>query len=238
MLLHDPFFFLFFPMKIAEKRAILKLLKQKDLPTIQDFLAGIPAVKTINPLFSGICHSDELIRWHAIAAMGTSLARLADQDMEGARVIMRRFMWSLNDESGGIGWGAPEAMAEAMVQHSRLAEEYCHILVAFMREEGFYLEHPPLQRGLMWAIARLAGHRRELLLAKDADSYLLPYLLEKDEEVKTLAVYALATLSSGKACRQLHTIRDLPHSVTVYSPENDKRVSIDLEALIKERCTP
>jgi hypothetical protein len=232
-------FFLFFaPMKITEKRSILKLLRQKDLATILDFLATIPAIQTINPLFSGICHADERVRWHAIAAMGPSLARLADQDMEGARVVMRRFMWSLNDESGGIGWGAPEAMAEAMVQHSRLAEEYCHILVAFMREDGFFLEHPPLQRGLMWAIARLAEHRRELLLEKEADTYLLPYLLEKDEEVKTLAAYALATLSSEKACRQLHVIQDLPPSVAVYSPEKDKQVTIDLEVLIKQRCTP
>jgi hypothetical protein len=44
--------------------------------------------------------------------MGEVMAHLADKDMESARVIMRRLMWSLNDESGGIGWGAPEAMGE------------------------------------------------------------------------------------------------------------------------------
>lgn len=25
--------------------------------------------------------------------------------MDSARIVMRRLMWSLNDESGGIGWG-------------------------------------------------------------------------------------------------------------------------------------
>ena len=60
--------------------------------------------------------------------MGASLARLADADMEAARIVMRRLLWSLNDESGGIGWGAPESMAEAMCRHQGLALEYAHML--------------------------------------------------------------------------------------------------------------
>jgi hypothetical protein len=95
--------------------------------------------------------------------MGVTVARLANQDMEAARIVMRRFMWSLNDESGGIGWGAPEAMAECLASHAGLAGEYTKILVSFMREDGFYLELPSLQRGLMWGIGRLAQVRPQLL---------------------------------------------------------------------------
>jgi len=36
-------------------------------------------------------------------------------------------MWSLNDESGGIGWGAPEAMGAIMARHTGLADEYANI---------------------------------------------------------------------------------------------------------------
>ena len=57
---------------------------------------------------------DELIRWRAVSAMGIVTAALADARMDAARVIMRRMMWQLNDESGGIGWGIPEAMGEIM----------------------------------------------------------------------------------------------------------------------------
>jgi len=223
-------------MKTKDKRSIQKILQGDDLAAIQGHIAGMPAKQTINPLFSGICHGDQVIRWHAIAAMGPSLARLAEEDMESARVVMRRFMWSLNDESGGIGWGAPEAMAEAMLHHGRLADEYCHILVAFMREDGFYLEYSPLQRGLMWGLARLAGKRSKLLLEKNADEYLLPYLQEKDDTVRGLAAYALATLASKKACHGLREAPDLPPSVTVYSPEEDRHLDIDLHAYIGRRC--
>ena len=55
--------------------------------------------------------------------MGAVVAHLAEKDMESARVVMRRLMCSLNDESGGIGWGAPEAMGEIIASHEGLASE-------------------------------------------------------------------------------------------------------------------
>lgn len=225
-------------MRIKDKRAIQKILQHKNQAAILRDLAGMPAAAVINPLFSGICHANQIIRWHAITAMGATLARLADQEMESARIVMRRFMWSLNDESGGIGWGAPESMAEAMLRHRQLAEEYCHILVAFMREDGFYLEYPPLQHGLLWGLGRLAGGRAELLLQKRADFYLFPYLKEEDETVRGLAAYALATLKSENACEQLRDRAALPPAISVYSPEQDRHLDIDLHSYLNEHCPP
>lgn len=223
-------------MKIKDKRAVQRILGQNDLAAILHHLSAMPAAAIINPLFSGICHANENIRWHAIVAMGVTLARLADEDMEKARIVMRRFMWSLNDESGGIGWGAPESMAEAMRRHQGLAEEYCHILVAFMREEGFYLEHPPLQCGLLWGVSRLAESRAALMLQKEADRYLPPYLKEQDETVRGLAAYALATLASKRACQELPDLAGLPPTVSIYSPEQDRHLNIDLQAYIDRHC--
>ena len=63
--------------------------------------------------------------------MGQVVSNLADTDMESARVIMRRLIWNLNDESGGIGWGSPEAMGDIMACHERLAGEYHRLLVSY-----------------------------------------------------------------------------------------------------------
>ena len=123
--------------------------------------------------------------------------------MEAARVVMRRFMWSLNDESGGIGWGAPEAMGEIMAAHDRLAEEYGHMLVAYMREDGFYLELPQLQQGLMWGLSRFAMVKPDLLKAKNVIIYLLPYLNSPDSTVRGLAARALGFLQSKEASQEL-----------------------------------
>ncbi|MDH3867012.1 MAG: hypothetical protein OES39_07950, partial [Desulfobulbaceae bacterium] len=155
-------------MGIQEKRRISKLLGSSDIEAVIQELRQLPPARVINPLIGSLCSNNETVRWHAITTLGPVVAALADRDMEAARVVMRRFMWSLNDESGGIGWGAPEAMGEIMACHDALAQEYGHILVAYMREDGFFLELEMLQRGLMWGLGRLAQARASLLLEKKA----------------------------------------------------------------------
>ena len=190
-------------MGIREKRRISKLLESSDIEAVIHELRQLPASRVINPLIGALCSSNETVRWHAITALGPIVADLADHDMEAARVVMRRFMWSLNDESGGIGWGAPEAMAEIMAVHDRLAEEYGHMLVAYMREDGFYLELPQLQQGLMWGLSRFAMVKPDLLKAKNVIIYLLPYLNSPDSTVRGLAARALGFLQSKEASQEL-----------------------------------
>ena len=115
-------------------------------------------------------------------------------------------MWSLNDESGGIGWGAPEAMGEVMACHNGLAQEYGHILVAYMREDGYYLELEQLQRGLMWGLGRLAQARPSLLKERNAATYLQSYLESNDTSVRGLAAWALGLLQAKEAIPNLEKL--------------------------------
>ena len=195
------------------KREVLALLAEPDLEAILARLRQYPAKDVVNVLFSAICHSDELVRWHGISAMGEMVARLADQDMEEGRIIMRRLLWSLNDESGGIGWGAPEAMAEIMVHHRGLADEYVHMLISYMREDGEeiwqdgnFLEHELLQRGLLWGIARLAGSRPDLLAGRGVGDEILPYLGSPDAGVRGMAALAAGRLGLASARRPLQEL--------------------------------
>ena len=187
------------------KQEILTLLQQAELDVVFTALAKYPPEKLLNPLFSAICSASAKTKWSAVSAMGATVARLADQDMEAARIVMRRFMWSLNDESGGIGWGTPEAMAECLACHEGLAQEYTKILVSFMREDGFYLELPTLQQGLMWGIGRLAQVRPELLREWQAPRYLQPYLDSEDSVVRALAARALGLLRVTEAAGKITT---------------------------------
>ncbi|MCX5877473.1 MAG: HEAT repeat domain-containing protein [Deltaproteobacteria bacterium] len=196
------------------KQEILTLLSQAELNAVLTALAGYSPEKLLNPLFSAICSASEKTKWNAVSAMGATVSRLADQDMEAARIVMRRFMWSLNDESGGIGWGTPEAMAECLVCHKSLAQEYTKILVSFMREDGFYLELPALQRGLMWGLGRLAQARPELLRDWQAPRYLLPYLDSEDPIVRALAARALGLLQVVEAAAK---IKQSPDDTTEFS---------------------
>lgn len=194
---------------------MMEFLAQKDVELIRSQFAAMEVKDVLHGLFSGICSSDENIHWNAVACMGPAVAKLAEQNMEEARIVMRRMLWSLNDESGGIGWGAPEAMAEIMVHHRGLAEEYIHMLISYMREDGDelfqdgnYLEHEVLQRGLLWGVARLAGTRPEMLLERGVIKDLLPYLQSHDAGVRGLAAKGLGLLRAQGAVEQLQQLQD------------------------------
>ena len=183
------------------KSKVLELLHSPNLVAVLGALQSFPAKDVVNVLFAAICREDPLVRWQAISCMGDAVARLAGEDMEEARVIMRRLLWSLNDESGGIGWGAPECMAEIMCRHAGLAVEYVHMLISYMREDGEeicqdgnFIEHPLLQRGLLWGVARLCRCRPDLLLQKGAGGDISPYLGVPDAEIRGLAVMAAGAL--------------------------------------------
>jgi hypothetical protein len=180
-------------MSRAFKKKVQGLLKSVDLDQAIGELQRFPPQKVINPLFSFLHHTDQDIKWAAIKAMGAIVAGMADADMESARVIVRRLMWNLNDESGGIGWGSPEAMGEILANHERLAEEYAHVLLSYARKDGNYLELPVLQRGLLWGIKRLSEVRPHLV--QEAAPYLSTYLQSGDAEVRELAEQVLNTLN-------------------------------------------
>jgi hypothetical protein len=129
-------------------------------------ISDIPPKTTISPLFSALFSTSRIMRWHAVSCFGIAASELAAENTERVRIVLRRCTWSLNDESGGIGWGAPEAMAEILSCVPRMAEEYASILISFVieREEACnYLEHSPLREGAYWGIARLAQARPDLI---------------------------------------------------------------------------
>ena len=179
------------------KQRAFELLKSADFEQALEELCRLPARQVINPLFSFLYNSDEQIRWRAVTAMGAVMAKLADEDMESARVIMRRLMWNLNDESGGIGWGSPEAMGEILACNEILAKEYARILISYAREDGNFQEHELIQRGVLWGIGRLSQVRPDLV--KDAAPYLLPYLESPDASVRGLAAWIMGLFGVEEA---------------------------------------
>ncbi len=148
----------------------------------------------IKALQEFLYHKDPGIKQRAIKAMGASIAALAEEDMDQARTMMQRFVWDLNDESGGCAWGRPEAMAEAMALHLGLAREFAHLLASFINPEGLYLDYGPLQKGAVWGIARVAKERPGLV--RDAAPFLEEMLGAEDPELRELAALALSNIKS------------------------------------------
>ena len=100
-------------------------------------------------------------------AVGITVSAIARTDLEPGPGNHATAYLELNDESGGIGWGAPEAMGEITAENEILAREYHPILVSYIDEKGNPLENHLLERGVMWGIGRLAQKSPELLREVD-----------------------------------------------------------------------
>ena len=196
------------------KQKVIDLLKADDFAEGLEIFRSCPARRVINPLFALLCSMDSEVKWRATAAMGAVVANLAQEDMESARVIMRRMIWNLNDESGGIGWGLPEAMGEVMAQHDGLAREYVNILLSYIREDGNFLEHEPLQRGVLWGLGRLAQTRPELL--NQAVPHLQPFLKSEDATLRGLAAWTIGLLAAGQDVPGLELLKSDDTEVALY----------------------
>ena len=195
------------------KKKLFDILNQGDLDKALMEIDRLPPRQIINPLLSFIQSGNEKVKWGAVKAAGNVVGRLADSDLEGARVILRRLMWSLNDESGGIGWGSPEVMGEILAAHSGLAREYAHILLSYAREDGNYLELEGLQQGLLWGIGRLCESRPEL--ARGAGRSLSPYLESHNVVIRGLAARIMGLLQVKEALSGLRKLTEDDSSLVI-----------------------
>ena len=182
------------------KKIVGELLASRDIAGAIQTILNFPPKQVINILFSFLLSTDPILKWHTVTAFGRVVAEMAGREMESARVIMRRLMWQLNDESGGIGWGCPEAMAESLALHQDLAREFGLVLVSYIKEDGNYLEYEPLQEGALWGVGRLSLVNPQL--TKSAAPHLLPFLESKNPTLRGLATWCLGLL--GERQSQVH----------------------------------
>ncbi len=213
------------------KKKLAKLILTEDVEQLWLTLDGWPVKFAISPLLSLIYQVDEQIKYKAVVLMGRIMNKLASEDMEAARVVMRRILWSLNEESGGIGWGMPEALGEIMAMNRPLADEYGHMLVAYMREEC-YLEHLVMQRGLMWGLGRLAKVYPQKILDFHGDGYMQMYLESADLQVVGLACRNFGILKIQNATFWIKQFDDAEQEIRVF--ENGIFVDTTVGQLARE----
>jgi len=206
------------------KGIVTNLLGAENFPASWESIRHLPGRRVINPLFACFCHRDLLLRWRAVTAMGLVVSRLADENMESARVVMRRFMWNLNEESGGIGWGCPEAMGECMARSKRLVDEYGCILWSYLHPERNFIEHPALQEGVLWGIGRLA-HARPAMTADGAE-LLTPFLDAPEAALRGLAARACGPLADARLTPLLEKLAADSASFQLYRGERLEACSV------------
>ncbi len=220
------------------KHHVVALLQNETLTAVHKRLSACDQKSLINPLISCLCHTDEKVRWHSVSALGPVISAIAAQEFESARLVMRRFLWMLNDESGGIGWGVPEALSEAMYHNDRLAAEYMHMLVSYARgdgpelfQDGNFIELPLLQRGVLWGLCRLAEKYREQLVKKEAHENIGFYLSSEDAQVRGTASLLCGMLGRHEFTSFLQLLSEDPETVRIYRDGQMENYSVGRLAL-------
>jgi len=161
------------------KKNMLHALERNDL----DVVAGL-ALKSRHALSQLIRISydkETLVGWRAIKSIGLAARSLAHTDDETLRITIRKLLWSLSDESGGIGWSAPEILGEIV---SADPEKFSYAIPLIV--EVFGIEERVFRPGVVYALKRIGEVAPERVAV--FQELIAAALLDRDPLVK---VYAL-----------------------------------------------
>ena len=100
------------------------------------------------------------------------------------------------------------------LKNENLAEEFWCLLISYIQPEGNYLEHPALQRGLLWGVGRLAHGRPQY--AHHAAAYLLPFMESADPIHRGLAAWAAGPIAGKDILPRLKKLTRDQGQLTVY----------------------
>ena len=92
------------------KKRLRELLEQNRMEEIADL--GEEHRRVFVLLRSLTFDRDPLVGWRAVEAMGEVAARVAGDDPDSILETLRGLFWLLSEESGGVCWHGPAAMAE------------------------------------------------------------------------------------------------------------------------------
>jgi hypothetical protein len=138
---------------------------------------------------------DTILCDRAIEISGLAARIISGRDPEYVRNYILRLFWLLNDESGGIGWRAPELVGEILYNCPQFSQFFPMLISLLDLEEE---DAPNFRAGTFWAIGRVAQ------VAKDAMQPALPriqnFLLKEEKtsvEVRNKAMWCIEQLQSA-----------------------------------------
>ena len=152
---------------------------------------------------------DERLRWPAIEMAAKHMQRIWNSgNEEKVRTYIRTLFWSMTDESGGIGWSAPQTIAEIIVHIPELIDPYGSMMI------GYSIEEPPLIKGGAWGIGRLGRS-----IAGSVEFFrekVLAVFQENDSETLGLLAWAMGRTCFSSAMPFLADLLQREELVTIY----------------------
>ncbi len=197
------------------------MLQKGDIDGIVELAAR--KRRTLGSLVARTFDSDPLICCRAVEAMGLAADRIAEDDPDYVREHLRRLNWMLTEESGGICWRAPEAIAEIVRHRPALFGDFIPIVVSLilnMAEED--LEH--FRNSILLAIGRLNT------LAGDHLPSVLPAIKsaldDPDSQLRGIAAWCIGQVGLTAILRDRTELLSDEGTVVLYEDGEIKNTTV------------
>ena len=140
----------------SQKKTVLLLLETNELNALVVLAKDKPRI--LNLLIRFSYDKETLAGWRAIKAVGLIAQELVKSDYEYLRNTIRKLRWSLSDESGGIGWSAPELIGEIVC-----ADPYRFADIVPLIADVYTIEEDVFRPGVLYALNRIAESAPDLV---------------------------------------------------------------------------
>ncbi len=151
--------------------------------------------RTLSYLTALTYDPEAVIAWRALDACGQVAAQAIEAgELEWVRNHLRRCQWLLSDESGGIGWRAPEMMGEIVARSPEALAEFIPLVALLL----FDMEDEDVVRfknGHLWAVGRLAQVRPQQ--TEVGQPWALLALEDGDPQTRGLGLWCLLQFPTG-----------------------------------------
>jgi hypothetical protein len=98
--------------------------------------------------------TDEAEKMRAVRGFGAVVGDREVVDHRRAEDLLHRFFWALNDESGTVPYGVPEAIGEILAHRREFLAGFLPVLCAMITHEEM-IQTGPIERGVLWALGRI-----------------------------------------------------------------------------------
>jgi hypothetical protein len=190
---------------VHRKSIIRQCLLNRDVSALEDLARNQNYILRI--LSSLMFDREPLIQWRAIEALGKVSRIIFSIDPDKVRRQIRRILWLMNDESGGICWNGPEAIGEIIYNNPDLLEEYGPILISFLKEE-------PFEAGTRNALSRVGEIAPEIF--EDSVPVIVKSLESGNAYIRGFSVKALQAMNDKSAGDKIETMTDDHHELDDY----------------------
>ena len=170
---------------------LASLLAAEDYPAVVA-VAQRSFARVLRYLNGRLYTADTDEKRRVVSALGQIVSDEKIVSRARARDLLRRFFWSMNDESGTVPYGVPEAIGEILVVRPEFRDEFLPLLCSMLTHEEL-LQTGPIEQGVIWALGRVGSPVAE---ASPAAVKGLQHhaRFHPDEETRRLAEEALGQI--------------------------------------------